>query len=179
MPFTPPDWKDFPDTTTPLTAAAVEDLETRVTSYADSELTTHTADTTAVHGIADTADVVLRTIVDAKGDLIAATAADTVARLPVGTNGQVLTADSAEATGIKWAAAGGGGPSEFDGTTIGIASAPGGVPTIDFQSVWGIGPGDVPYLDLDGAVDGEAAVLSADQATGDLILVKPTGTVPG
>jgi hypothetical protein len=49
------------------------------------------------------------TIVDAKGDLIAATAADTVARLAVGSNGQVLTADSGESTGIKWAAAPGGG----------------------------------------------------------------------
>lgn len=43
------------------------------------------------------------TIVDVKGDIIAATAADTVARLAAGTNGQVLTSDSAETTGLKWA----------------------------------------------------------------------------
>jgi hypothetical protein len=49
------------------------------------------------------------TIVDAKGDLIAATAADTPARLAVGANDTVLTADSAEATGLKWATPAAGG----------------------------------------------------------------------
>lgn len=44
-----------------------------------------------------------------KGDLLVATASATVTRLGVGTNGYVLTADSAQATGLKWAAASGGG----------------------------------------------------------------------
>jgi hypothetical protein len=54
----------------------------------------------------DDSNAIQNTIVDAKGDLIAATAADTPARLAVGTNGQVLTADSTAATGLKWASAG-------------------------------------------------------------------------
>ena len=52
-----------------------------------------------------TPGVVQKDIVDAKGDLIVATSADAVSRLAVGTNTYVLTADSGEATGVKWAAA--------------------------------------------------------------------------
>ena len=50
----------------------------------------------------DDSNAIQNTIVDAKGDLIGATAADTPARLAVGTNGQVLTADSTAATGLAW-----------------------------------------------------------------------------
>lgn len=45
---------------------------------------------------------------DAKGDLAVGTGANTASRLAVGTNGYVLTADSAEATGVKWASVSGG-----------------------------------------------------------------------
>ncbi len=57
----------------------------------------------------DDSNAIQNAIVDAKGDLISATAADTPARLAVGTDGQILTADSTTATGLKWAAAAAGG----------------------------------------------------------------------
>ena len=58
-----------------------------------------------------------KTIVDAKGDLIAATAADTVSRLAVGTNGQLLAADSAAATGLAWVPAPASGGMTLTSTT--------------------------------------------------------------
>jgi hypothetical protein len=50
----------------------------------------------------DDSNAIQNAIVDAKGDLIAATGADTPARLAVGTNGQVLIADSTAGTGLAW-----------------------------------------------------------------------------
>jgi hypothetical protein len=48
-----------------------------------------------------------KTIVAAKGDLIVATANDTVARLAVGVEGSVLVADPTAVTGLAWGEAGG------------------------------------------------------------------------
>jgi hypothetical protein len=57
----------------------------------------------------DDSNAIQNAIVDAKGDLISATANDTPARLAVGANGTVLTADSSTATGLAWSASAGGG----------------------------------------------------------------------
>ena len=65
---------------------------------------------------------IAKTIVDAKGDIIAATAADTVSRLAVGANDTVLTADSSTATGLKWAAVAGGSMTLLSTTTLSGAS---------------------------------------------------------
>jgi len=51
----------------------------------------------------DPAGSVSKGIIDAKGDLIIGSANDTVDNLTVGSNGYVLTADSAQTLGIKWA----------------------------------------------------------------------------
>lgn len=56
-------------------------------------------------------DRITKALLTTKGDVIAATAASTPARVGVGTDGQVLTADAASGPGVKWAAAAGGAPS--------------------------------------------------------------------
>jgi hypothetical protein len=48
------------------------------------------------------ANFVESTVIDAKGDLLAGSAPDTVARLGVGTNGTFLRANSATETGLEW-----------------------------------------------------------------------------
>jgi hypothetical protein len=71
------------------------------------------------------------TLFTTKGDLIAATAASNPARLGVGTNGQLLSADSTAATGLAWTAApsSGGMTSIASGTlsstSVTISSIPG------------------------------------------------------
>jgi len=70
-----------------------------------------------------TPGVVQNDIVDVKGDLIVATAADAVGRLAAGTDTYVLTADSGEATGLIWAAPASG---DITGVTAGTNISGGG-----------------------------------------------------
>ena len=64
-----------------------------------------------------TTDAVLSTDFEAKGDIISASAASTPLRLPVGTNGQVLKANSATTSGLEW-----GSDSTYSAPTIGSTS---------------------------------------------------------
>lgn len=71
--------------------------------------------------------------VTTKGDLIAGNGANSSTRLGVGADGFVLTADSAQATGMRWAVAGGGGGGGFSPVSL---------------SFYGDGP-DAPVEDTD------------------------------
>lgn len=69
----------------------------------------------------------MATAIDAKGDLIAGTGADAFARVAVGTNGQVLTADSGASTGVSWASPASGSYTQLatgslTGSTVTISS---------------------------------------------------------
>jgi hypothetical protein len=58
----------------------------------------------------DDSNAIQNSIVDAKGDLIAATANDTPARLAVGSNGETLVADSSTSTGLRYQPVNNGNP---------------------------------------------------------------------
>ena len=73
--------------------------------------------------------LVQNTLVDAKGDLLAASADNTITRLAVGTNTYVLTADSSEGTGMKWASPTVGTVTAVTGTSP-IVSSGGTTPAI-------------------------------------------------
>jgi hypothetical protein len=71
----------------------------------DYVLVADSGETTGVKWAAvDDTTKIAKSIVDAKGDLIVATADNTPAKLTVGSNGTLLVADSGETPGVKWSA---------------------------------------------------------------------------
>lgn len=93
-------------------------------------------------------------IINAKGDLIVGTNDDTVGVLPVGTDGNVLTADSTNSSGMKWAppptGTGGGG-------VAGVSSVNGRSGAVTLAK------GDVGLSNVDNTTDVAKPVSTATQ----------------
>jgi len=112
----------------------------------------------------------------AKGDLLGATAANTTARLAVGTNNHVLIADSAQSTGLKW----GVDPTNDLVTTKGDIVAATGADTLARVAV---GANDT-VLTADSAMASgvkwaspTAPILSIVTAKGDLLAATGSGAL--
>jgi hypothetical protein len=108
------------------------------------------------------------TLLDAKGDLIVASAADTAARLAVGgTNGHVLTVDSAETLGVKWAAAAGvGGGTGATDNAILRADGTGGSTLQDSALV---------IDDATTSTQNNVAIVNAHSETNSALVLTPKG----
>lgn len=113
-------------------ASTTQSGAVQLTDSISSTSTTTAATPNSVKTSYDLANgAIAKSTATTKGDLLAATAASTVTRLGVGTNGQVLTADSTAATGIKWASVSAGGMTSLasgslSGSSITISSIPSG-----------------------------------------------------
>lgn len=114
-------------------------------------------------------------VVTAAGDLIVGTAAGAVARLAVGATGQVLTADSTQTDGMKWANAGTGSVTSVaaaDGTIV-IGGTPTVAPTV---KVGAIAESQVTNLttDLAGKVTASTVTTKGDllAATGSAAITR-------
>jgi hypothetical protein len=84
------------------------------------------------------------TIFDAKGDLLTATANDTPARLAVGTNGQLLAADSTAGTGLAW-----GNGAKRTSYTSTVSSVTGTITTVGAVNNVYYQIGDIVFVEYD------------------------------
>jgi len=137
------------DIDTRATTAAMTAGDSTVATNAATALSNHTGNATNAHAASAITSVAsgnlaattvqaaldeLQTDVDGrvakstattKGDLLVATAASTIARQGVGSDGQILTADSAQTNGIKWATPASAPSYSFETSNLAVAASVG------------------------------------------------------
>jgi len=92
-----------------------------------------------------------------KGDTLVATAASTVARVPIGSDGQILVADSTQTNGLKWSTPSAGNPGTLTSVTAGTGLSGGTITS----------SGTI-------AIDSTVATLTGSQTLTNKTLTTPT-----
>ena len=153
------------------TDQTASEIRTLVESASDSNVFTD-ADHTKLNAIEASADVTDATNVDAagavmnsdldtKGEILVGDGSGDPTALSVGTNGHILTADSTEATGVKWAAnAGGGGGSGISDVVADTTPQLGGNLDVNGNDIVSTSNGDI---DLD--PNGSGKVVAKGNST--------------
>ena len=98
--------------------AAATSASSASTSASSALTSANSAAVSAASAAAAVTTAIQASIIDAKGDLIVGSAADTAARLGVGTDGYILTASSTATNGLTWSAAPAGYLAPTIGTTV-------------------------------------------------------------
>jgi hypothetical protein len=113
----------------------------------------------------------MATAIDAKGDLVVGTGADTFSRLAVGSNNALVTAASGEATGLKYAGLWTTFTPTFSGTTLGNGSVAGTycqiADTVFFRAIFTLGS----TSSIAGPVDCSLPIAASTYATFDFMNV--------
>ena len=109
----------------------------------------------------DAAGAIMNSDLDTKGEILVGDGSGDPTALSVGTNGYILTADSSEATGVKWAAnAGGGGGGGISNVVEDTTPQLGGNLDVNGQDIVSTSNGDI---DLD--PNGSGKVVAKGNAT--------------
>ena len=140
--------------------------ESNTNAFTDAEKTKlsgveASADVTDATNV-DAAGAVMNSDLDTKGEILVGDGSGDPTALSVGTNGYILTADSSEATGVKWAAnaGGGGGGSGISNVVEDTTPQLGGNLDVNGQDIVSTSNGDI---DLD--PNGSGKVVAKGNAT--------------